>query len=138
MSILLNADKPIRNTKQRTYMLELLQSTTSHPNAFWLYERMKPTFPNLSLSTVYRNLGILEQQGLLQRLACGSSYDRYDANTAMHTHFHCRQCGRVYDMDTEDIKNDILNSTKNTDHLLERCNITFYGICNKCKSLNNE
>ena len=66
----------IRNTKQRKHLLELLQSTKSHPNAFWLYEKMRPAFPHLSLSTVYRNLGILEDQGLIQRLSCGAAFDR--------------------------------------------------------------
>lgn len=127
-------DKPaIRNTKQRKHMLELLQSTKSHPNALWLYEEMKPQFPNLSLSTVYRNLGILEKQGLLQCLTWGSSFDRYDANTAMHTHFYCRKCERVYDIDTDDIERYVLHSIKNADHILEGCNITFYGICKQCK-----
>ncbi|MDD5018630.1 MAG: transcriptional repressor [Eubacteriales bacterium] len=132
-----NEKKTIRNTKQRKYMLELLRSTRSHPNAFWLYEKMKPQFPNLSLSTVYRNLGILEKQGCLQRLACGSSYDRYDANTAMHTHFYCRKCGRVYDIETNGIESNVLNTVKSCRHLLEGCSITFFGICEKCKSINN-
>ena len=114
-------------------MLELLRSTKSHPNAFWLYERMKPEFPNLSLSTVYRNLGILESQGCLQRLVCGTAFDRYDANTMMHPHFYCRACGRVYDIDTDDVQGNIIGSVKNSRHLIEGCNVTFFGVCNQCQ-----
>lgn len=124
--------KPVRNTRQRKYMLELLRSTTSHPNAFWLYEQMKPVFPNLSLSTVYRNLGILEKQGLLQRLSCGGTFDRYDGNVALHSHFYCRRCGRVYDMDAKALEERALASADAGGHELEGCDITFYGICEEC------
>lgn len=118
-------------------MLELLKGTTSHPNAIWLYEKMKPQFPNLSISTVYRNLGILEEQGLLQRLSC-STFDRYDANTTMHTHFYCSNCERVYDMDADDLEYNLNGCARNTPHQIEGCSVTFYGICENCKSINKK
>jgi Fur family peroxide stress response transcriptional regulator len=124
--------KTLRNTKQRQYLLDLLQSTQSHPNAFWLFDRMKPVFPHLSLSTVYRNLGVLEQQGQIQRITCSNDYDRYDANTNMHAHFYCRKCSRVYDIDTDRIEKKVLESVENCAHSLEGCHVTFYGICDKC------
>lgn len=124
--------KSLRNTKQRKYMLELLRSTDSHPNAFWLFEKMKPQFPRLSLSTVYRNLGILESQGLLQRLSCGATFDRYDGNVAMHSHFYCRECTRVYDINAAELEEKALESADCGGHTLEGCHITFYGVCDQC------
>ncbi len=125
-------DKAIRNTKQRKQLLGLLCSTKSHPNALWLFERMKGGNPSLSLSTVYRNLGILESQGLLLRLPC-PSFDRYDGNTAMHTHFYCRECEKLFDVDTDDLEKVALGSLKNSSHSPEGCNIMFYGQCENCK-----
>lgn len=130
--------KPVRNTRQRKYMLELLQSTKSHPNAFWLYERMRPAFPHLSLSTVYRNLNILETQGTIQRVVCGGAFERYDADTSMHSHFYCRECGSVYDICTEDAENKALESAQDHSHRLEGCHITYYGICGNCTENNND
>jgi len=112
-------------------MLELLRSTDSHPNAFWLFEKMKPAFPNLSLSTVYRNLGILENQGLVQRLSCGDC-DRYDGNVALHSHFYCRQCGKVFDLNAKALEDNALNAADACGHRLEGCHITFYGVCEHC------
>ncbi len=86
------------NTKQRKYMLELLKSTKQHPNAFWTYENMLGAFPRLSLSTVYRNLGILESQGLVQPLSCSGSFDGYDADISVHSHFYCKECRKMYDV----------------------------------------
>ena len=124
--------KTVRNTKQRKYMLDVLRSTVSHPNAFWLFEKMKPSFPNLSLSTVYRNLSILESQGLVQRLSCGGTFDRYDGNVALHSHFYCRECGSVYDLNAKTLENNALGSVDASGHHLEGCHITFYGVCEQC------
>ena len=124
--------KALRNTKQRQYLLELLSSTKSHPNAFWLYDRMKTVFPNLSLSTVYRNLGILEQQGQLQRITCDSVCDRYDADTSMHSHFYCTKCRHVYDVDAGAAEQSVLSHAQVDGHKLEGCHITYYGICKEC------
>jgi len=124
--------KPIRNTKQRKQLLELLRSTKTHPNALWLFERLHAGSPSLSLSTVYRNLGVLEQQGMLLRLPC-PSFDRYDADTSVHTHFFCRICEHVYDIDGSGIEKSVMGSLKNSTHSPEGCNIMFYGICEKCK-----
>ena len=126
--------KAVRNTKQRKLLLELLGSTKSHPNALWLYGRMKERFPNLSLSTVYRNLGILEQQGLLLRLPC-VSFDRYDADTSVHSHFSCRSCERVYDLEEA---GGVLKHNPATNHRIEGCNIIYYGVCEECLSKNEE
>jgi Fur family transcriptional regulator, peroxide stress response regulator len=131
---LMDEEKTIRNTKQRKTLHQLLCSTQSHPNAVWLYDRMKPEFPNLSLSTVYRNLGILEKQGLLLRLPC-LSFDRYDGNTAVHAHFYCRSCENVYDLKWEDVERKVLESYRGR-HEADGCNIIFYGVCEKCKSKN--
>ena len=129
---MIHAKKSVRNTKQRKYMLELLQSTKAHPNAFWLYEQMRPSFPNLSLSTVYRNLSILETQGLLQRVACGGAFERYDADVSVHSHFYCHQCGCVHDVDTDDAERRALDSVQCIGHKLEGCHITYYGLCQNC------
>ena len=130
-------DRPVRNTRQRKHMLELLKSTKSHPNAFWLYERMRPAFPNLSLSTVYRNLNILETQGTIQREVCGGAFERYDADTSMHSHFYCRECGCVHDISTDDAEKKALESVNGHPHQLDGCHITFYGVCENCIANNN-
>ncbi len=129
----MNADKvQVRNTQQRKYMLELLRSTNTHPNALWLYEQMKPCFPNLSFSTVYRNLGILEREGELQRLSCGNTFDRYDGNTMPHSHFFCRKCGEVYDVSPGAMVRAALSEIQHCQHSVEGCSVTYYGVCKNC------
>jgi Fur family peroxide stress response transcriptional regulator len=91
---------PYRRSRQRDRILELLRSTDSHPTANWLYARMRKEFPDLSMGTVYRNIGILVEQGLISRIAFGSTFDRLDAKLVPHYHFICEKCGAIHDLDT--------------------------------------
>ena len=121
-----------RNTKQRTRLLELLCSTNTHPTASWLYDQLKPEFPSLSLGTVYRNLGILEEQGLLKRIVFGSTFDRYDGITYPHPHFICTECNNVYDMSKEDTDEVIECVGKKTKHHIHEVVMNYYGVCEEC------
>lgn len=121
-----------RNTKQRTRIMEVLSGTDTHPTASWLYDQLKPEFPSLSLGTVYRNLGILEEQGMVKKIVFGSTFDRYDAKTEPHTHFICKQCGHVYDMSDQNNEEIIECVGKNTKHHLQEVVMNYYGICEEC------
>lgn len=129
-------DAPVRNTRQRKCMLELLKATDAHPSAQWLYEKMKPEFPRLSFSTVYRNLGVLEREGALQRLTCGNTFDRYDGNAAPHSHFFCRRCGAVYDVDPDPAEDSAPCGAGRSSHSIEGCSVTFFGTCENCLKAN--
>lgn len=87
-----------RNTKQRQLILEVLQSTATHPTADWLYRKVRDRMPNVSLGTVYRNLGVLKEQRVIQELHHAGSQSRYDGNPRPHYHFFCLGCGRVDDV----------------------------------------
>ncbi len=90
---------PYRRSRQRERILELLQATGAHPTADWLYGRLRREFPRLSMGTVYRNIGILIEQGRLSRIAFGSTFDRLDANLQPHYHFLCERCDAIIDLD---------------------------------------
>jgi len=50
--------KGYRPTKQRLAVLKALQDTKSHPDANWIYEKVRKEIPHISLGTIYRTLGI--------------------------------------------------------------------------------
>ena len=113
-------------------MLALLRSTDTHPTANWLFGRMKREFPNLSMGTIYRNIGILVQQGLISRIAFGSTFDRLDANVSEHYHFICESCDAIIDLKLP-IKRRLDEQIPASEgfevhnHVVE-----FYGLCPKC------
>ena len=86
-----------RYSRQRELIYEALMHTDQHPTAEMVYQWLKPTNPNLSLGTVYRNLNLLVDEGAAVRMAF--PVERYDANVEPHPHFRCEVCGGVFDLD---------------------------------------
>ena len=88
----------VRQSKKRDAMLAFLRTTTRHPSADQVYRRLKPEYPDLSLATVYRNLGQLCEQGLIKRVGTVDGQERYDGEVRPHSHFICNRCGSVMDL----------------------------------------
>ena len=122
-----------RQSKQRNRILELLQSTKTHPTADWIYDQLKKEFPKLSLGTVYRNLSILEEQGQLKKIHFGSTFDRFEANISPHYHLVCESCGKIVDFELS-IYNEINTKAKqNTNFNIHHHKLEFFGLCEECK-----
>lgn len=125
--------KKYKYSKQRERILDLLQNTGMHPTATWIYDQLKKEFPDLSLGTVYRNLNILIEQGLVKKIDFGSTFDRFDANTSEHYHFICERCGAIYDLKMPVISSLNKKVEEEGNFEVHHHRIEFYGICEKCK-----
>jgi Fur family transcriptional regulator, peroxide stress response regulator len=125
-----------RQSKQRERLLKLLRSTDLHPTADWLYSRLKKEFPRLSLGTVYRNLAVLIEQGLVKKLQHGSTFDRFEANIIPHCHLVCEQCGRITDFDMPLHQDLNVEAAGLADFSVAYHKIEFFGTCRKCKKKN--
>lgn len=124
----------VRKTKQRELILETLRSTKTHPTADWIYEKVREKMPNISLGTVYRNLGILEEMGEILELSYGSKYSRYDGNPENHYHFVCVECGKVLDVENIPVDKELDKEVEQkNDFKVFYHRTEFYGLCNECK-----
>lgn len=120
-------------TKQRLAVLKALQSTKSHPDANWIYEKVRKKIPHVSLGTIYRTLGILKEAGLLRELDYGSSLSHYEANTERHAHVICTHCGRIDDLELP-LGNELERRVKGaTDFAVNDYRLEFYGLCPHCR-----
>jgi len=95
----MNTNKFPRHTKQRKAILGFLMSTSSHPTADQIYETVRKDIPNLSKGTVYRNLQVLIDNGLVSVLDIRGTLSRYEIKQDAHYHFKCETCGRVFDLE---------------------------------------
>jgi len=124
-----------RSSKKRQAIYDALCNTTEHPSAEQLYSLLKPSHPDLSLGTVYRNLGVLLEDGLIISVGKVNGEERYDARVTRHSHFICTDCGSV-----EDVFIDVINTDNYPlieDSLGCKINsvcLNFTGICKKCVS----
>ncbi|PIR16683.1 MAG: transcriptional repressor [Deltaproteobacteria bacterium CG11_big_fil_rev_8_21_14_0_20_49_13] len=129
----MNTNKEYRETAQRQVILDILCSTKSHPTVDWIYEKAKKDFPKLSLGTVYRNLKILKEQGKIQELPFGDTYDHFDGNALPHPHFVCKKCGSVVDLRMAQPDSLMKIAEDKSGFDIESYSMTFYGLCDKCK-----
>ena len=122
-------------SRKRQAIYELLLSTDIHPSADWIYNTLKPAYPDLSLGTVYRNLKVLEEKRIVKSVAVVGGSERYDARMSVHSHFVCRCCGRVEDVfHREELSELIGRVNLGIDNEVESYNLIFYGVCSQCRS----
>lgn len=116
---------------KRNAILEAISNTTEHPSAKMVYEKLKPNYPDLSLGTVYRNISLFKNKGLVSAVANVNGEERIDGNVEPHGHFVCNCCGGVYDVFNEELTadNPLL---ENEGFIIESYFTTYYGKCNKC------
>ncbi|NLD92856.1 MAG: transcriptional repressor [Fibrobacter sp.] len=122
-----------RKSQQRERILEILKETKSHPTADWIYMKLKEEIPELSLGTVYRNLKVLMEQGLIQKLPFGSTFDRFEAKIAPHYHLVCEKCGVVEDFEMPQYSEINVQAEKMSAFKISRHRIDFFGLCEKCQ-----
>ncbi|MGD8499214.1 MAG: transcriptional repressor [Phycisphaerales bacterium] len=127
-----------KRSKQRERLLELLRQAEIHPTADWLYLKLKKEFPNLSLGTVYRNLNILVEQRLIQKLPFGSTHDRHEVIKSPHYHLVCDSCGCVEDFNMPHYTEINKEAQEMSGFKISRHRIDFFGTCEKCQGKNKE
>ncbi|MFA5536317.1 MAG: transcriptional repressor [Bacillota bacterium] len=121
-------------TKQKKVIMDLLEGTDIHPTADWVYEEARKILPDISLGTVYRNLRVLTETGIIQELNYGSTYSRYDGNPDPHYHFICKVCGRVLDVPIEIWESLNEEVEDATGWIVEQHRLEFSGVCTVCKN----
>lgn len=87
----------VRITPQRHAILEFLIDSMSHPTADEIYKALEDKFPNMSVATVYNNLRVFREVGLVKELTYGDSSSRFDFVTSNHYHAICQKCGKIVD-----------------------------------------
>ncbi|NLT14710.1 MAG: transcriptional repressor [Clostridiales bacterium] len=119
-------------SRKREAILEKIRGTASHPTADWIYEEVRKEIPDISLGTVYRNLAVFKDEGLIISIGVVDGQERFDANTGEHTHFICLGCGDVLDIeaDIDSGLNEKVSRDNGLDIMFRHLN--FYGKCKKC------
>ncbi len=133
-----------RMTKAREAILDILANTKDHLSAEDIYLAIHKFYPNIGLTTVYRNLEMLVNIGIVVKFDFGEGRSKYElsdhySEKGHHHHLVCKECYKV--IDYSDFMKDELNFLKNTENgLSQKYNfeirdhlIQFFGICESCR-----
>ena len=119
----------MRYSKQRELITEIIKGRKDHPTADMIYNSARELEPNISLGTVYRNLKLLADEGVIITLETEDKRLHYDGDISRHSHFICNKCGRIVDLfrpaePPVELREAGLTVTD------EKC--VYYGFCNCC------
>lgn len=125
----------MKYSAQRELIKQKVIGNRQHLSADEVYLLVKQEMPNISLATVYRNLNMLVEAGLISKIAFPNASDRFDGCTTEHFHTVCVRCGEIFDLEDDlllDLDQTIygmLGFQVLTKHLVIK------GICKKCSEL---
>jgi Fur family ferric uptake transcriptional regulator len=128
-----NTPNMMRLTAQRQIILEELSKVKTHPTASELYDMVRQRLPRIGLGTVYRNLELMADNGMILKLEVGGTQKRFDATTDTHYHIRCTGCGRVDDIDTPVMENLVKAAAESTSYQVVGHHVEFTGICPDCQ-----
>jgi Fe2+ or Zn2+ uptake regulation protein len=123
-----------RRTVQRDLVLATVQKSCTHPTADEIFASVVAEHPSISKATVYRNLNLLVEAGLVRRVPLpGTLPDHFDRTLDEHYHVYCECCGRVSDVDLP-YQADLAERIAESDGFeVYQHEIVFHGICPDCK-----
>jgi len=122
----------VRITPQRHAVLEYLLTSQSHPTADEIYKALESKFPNMSVATVYNNLRILKELGLVKELTYGDDSSRFDCSTEEHYYIICEECGKIVDFHYPTLDEIESLAEKISGFEISHHRMELYGVCNEC------
>ena len=122
-----------RNTIQRQIIFEALQQFETHPTVEEVYQKVHQSYPTISKVTVYRNLRLLAENGLVKKVMLPEDMERYDKRTDRHYHFKCRNCGALYDIDVDFPENMDEAVRSKYGFEVDEHDVVFNGLCSECR-----
>ncbi|KGX87677.1 Fur family transcriptional regulator [Pontibacillus halophilus JSM 076056 = DSM 19796] len=124
----------VRITPQRHAVLEYLINAMIHPTADDIYKALEGKFPNMSVATVYNNLRVFKEIGLVRELTYGDSSSRFDFNTTEHYHVICDHCGKIVDFHYPSLDEVESLAEQVTGFEVRNHRMEVYGTCSDCKT----
>ncbi|MEC0179459.1 peroxide-responsive transcriptional repressor PerR [Paenibacillus favisporus] len=123
----------VRITPQRHAILAYLMESMNHPTADEIYRALEPKFPSMSVATVYNNLKMFMEAGMVHELTYGDNSSRFDANVSDHFHVICEKCGKIEDFMYPSLKDVEYTAEQSTGFKVKDLRMELYGICSSCK-----
>lgn len=121
-----------KTTKRRKDILEFFAREEKYYTAKDLYEHMESIYPGISYDTVYRNLHLYHELGILESTDLNAEkHFRMNCGTHHHHHFICNTCGTTKKINLcpmADVESML------TAYQIEGHKFEVYGLCPTCQT----
>lgn len=97
-------EKGLKVTSQRLAICNFILSRRDHPTAETIFRKLRNEYPTISLGTIYKNLHLLQELGLIQELGFNEGSVRYDPDMEVHVNMVCSKCGKISDYKADKVE----------------------------------
>ncbi|MBW1721657.1 MAG: transcriptional repressor [Deltaproteobacteria bacterium] len=100
-------EKGLRNTPEREMIIEEIFASREHFDVDELYLRLRKKGSKVSKASIYRNLPLILECGLIKEVWHQDGHMHYEPlyGREHHCHLRCIRCGRVIEFYEEELKN---------------------------------
>jgi Fur family peroxide stress response transcriptional regulator len=119
----------LRLTPQRQQVYDVLLQKRDHPTAEEVFIRAKKAMPEISHATVYNCLDALVKSGLARQVQLERGATRFCPNMHEHGHFHCSDCGMIYDVN---LPHELPSVAVPRGFRADGFDVTIHGLCAEC------
>jgi Fur family transcriptional regulator, peroxide stress response regulator len=130
----LAAEHGLTVTHQRQVVYEAVIASHGHYSPEDIYATVRRRIPSISLATVYNNLRLFIECGLLREVTPHAPTLRVDGNLKPHHHLVCSRCKAVRDIEGEFIDFKRLSPHVPRGFDLTQPTVEVFGLCRKCSA----
>ena len=120
-------ERGLRNTPQRARVLAAVRAL-GHATP----EQISESVPGVDVTTVYRNLEVLEELGFVRHAHLGHGAASYRPAEDDHIHVVCHSCGDVVDVPPDLVDPLAAQLLAERGFVLDRSHFTVFGSCAAC------
>jgi len=123
-----------RVTPQRLAIAAVVGELRHHATADEISGLVARRVPGISLPTVYATLELLEELGLVRRVATETGTAVFDPRTDAHHHVVCRRCGAIADIEAPADHLDVLRAAEAAGYRADEAQVVVRGVCAGCRA----
>jgi Fe2+ or Zn2+ uptake regulation protein len=130
-------DKGCKITPQRRIIIQSLIKFAKFPTALELCNAIRQTNPEIGLDTIYRNLNLLIDMGVVNQINLpGKDAKVFELSLkGHHHHLVCLGCGAADCLDYCPVDEKELQKAAGVRFEIIGHSLELYGYCQKCKAL---
>jgi Fur family peroxide stress response transcriptional regulator len=121
-------------THQRQVLYQVMQGMQGHPSPEEIYAKVKRKIPAISLATVYKNIHLFVESGVLREVSLHHGSQRVEMNAHEHHHMVCSRCKAIADVEPEALGLPAKKKVLPGGFLVERYSVDVIGVCARCQA----
>ena len=121
-------------THQRQVIYEAIVAAPGHYSPEEIYADVRKRIPSISLATVYKNVRLFVDHGLLREVSPHASTLLVDGNLEPHHHLVCTRCKTVRDIECDFINYKKLSRQTPRGFDLTQPLVEVFGLCQRCST----